>query len=138
MNILFFLTPKSEVEYVFEDFTLRQTIEKMEYYRFSEVPVIDREGHYVGTITEGDLLWYVKDEWDLNLNEAENVRISRIRRKRRTTAVSVDARMEDMIEKAMNQNFVPVVDDKNIFIGIVKRKDIIGYFYGHMNQKQSV
>ena len=138
MNILFFLTPKSEVEYVFEDFTLRQTIEKMEYHRFSEVPVIDREGHYVGTITEGDLLWYIKDEWDLNLNEAENVRISGIKRKRRTTAVSVDARMEDMIEKAMNQNFVPVVDDKNIFIGIVKRKDIIGYFYEHRNKKQSV
>lgn len=135
MNILFFLTPKSEVEYVFDDFTIRQTIEKMEYHRFSEVPVIDREGHYTGTITEGDLLWYVKEQWDLNMSEAENVRISGIGRKRKTTAVSADARMEDLMEKAMNQNFVPVVDDKNIFIGIVKRKDIIGYFYRQMSGK---
>ena len=135
MNILFFLTPKSEVEYVFDDFTIRQTIEKMEYHRFSEVPVIDREGHYTGTITEGDLLWYVKEQWDLNMSEAENVRISGIGRKRKTAAVSADARMEDLMEKAMNQNFVPVVDDKNIFIGIVKRKDIIGYFYRQMSGK---
>lgn len=132
MNILFFLTPKSEVEFVYDDFSLRQTIEKMEYHRFSEVPVIDREGRYVSTITEGDLLWYIKEEWNLDIREAENVRISGIKRKRKTTAVSVNARMEDLIEKAMNQNFVPVVDDNDTFIGIVKRKDIIRYCFDHM------
>ena len=88
-----------------------------------------------GTITEGDLLWYVKEDWDLNIREAENVRIMNIKRKRKTAAVSVNANMEDLIEKAMNQNFVPVVDDKEIFIGIVKRKDIIHYCYEHMERK---
>lgn len=132
MNILFFLTPKSEVEFVYEDYSLRQTIEKMEQHRYSEVPIINREGRYVGTITEGDLLWYVKDECDLNLREAENVKIAGIRRKRKTMAVSVNARMEDLMEKVLNQNFVPVVDDNDIFIGIVKRKDIIHYCYSHM------
>ena len=132
MNILFFLTPKSEVEFVYEDYSLWQTIEKMEQYRYSEVPIINREGRYVGTITEGDLLWYVKDECDLNLSKAENVKIAGIRRKRKTMAVSVNARMEDLMEKVLNQNFVPVVDDNDIFIGIVKRKDIIHYCYSHM------
>ena len=31
------------------------------------------------------------------------------------------------MSKAVNQNFVPVVDDKDIFIGIITRKDIIQY-----------
>lgn len=137
MNILFFLTPKSEVEFVYEDFTLRQTIEKMEFHRYSEVPVINREGRYTGTITEGDLLWFVKDNWDLNIRNAENIRIMNIKRKRNTTAVSVNANMEDLMEKAMNQNFVPVVDDKDIFIGIVKRKDIIRYCYEHISSVES-
>ena len=132
MNILFFLTPKSEVEFVYEDYSLRQTIEKMEQSRYSEVPIINREGRYVGTITEGDLLWYVKDECDLNLSKAENVKIAGIRRKRKTMAVSVNARMEDLMEKVLNQNFVPVVDDNDIFIGLVQRKDIIHYCYSHM------
>ena len=35
--------------------------------------------------------------------------------------------MEDLLAKAINQNFVPVLDDKGSFIGIVTRKDIIRY-----------
>ncbi|MCI8550999.1 MAG: CBS domain-containing protein [Lachnospiraceae bacterium] len=132
MNILFFLTPKSEVEFVYEDYSLRQTIEKMEYHRYSEVPVINREGKYVGTITEGDLLWYIKANCDLNLKEAENVKLAGIRRKRQTVAVSVNAKIEDLMERVLNQNFVPVVDDNEIFIGLVKRKDILHYCYQHM------
>ena len=133
MNILFFLTPKSEVEFVYEDYTLRQTIEKMEAHRYSEVPVINRDGKYVGTITEGDLLWYIKANSDLNLQEAEHVKLAGIRRKRQTAAVSVSAKVEDLMEKVLNQNFVPVVDDNEIFIGIVKRKDILHYCYQHMS-----
>ena len=37
--------------------------------------------------------------------------------------------MEDLMEKAMDQNFVPVIDDQENFIGIITRKDIIGYCY---------
>ena len=61
MNVLFSLTPKSEVAYLYDDYSLRQALEKMEHYRYSAVPVIDRNGCYVGTLTEGDLLWYIKD-----------------------------------------------------------------------------
>ena len=132
MNILFFLTPKSEVEFVYEDYSLRQTLEKMEAHRYSEVPVINREGKYVGTITEGDLLWYIKSNYDLSLQEAEHVKLAGVRRKRQMVAVAVSARGEDLMEKVRNQNFVPVVDDNEIFIGIVKRKDILHYCYQHM------
>ena len=37
--------------------------------------------------------------------------------------------MEDLVDKALNQNFVPVVDDRGVFIGIVKRKAIIQFCY---------
>ena len=134
MNILFFLTPKSCVEYIFEDYTVSQTIKKMEVCKYSEVPVISRDGRYVSTLTEGDLLWFIKDNTQLGINEISNTRISDIKRKRQTDAVSVEEDMEDLITKAMNQNFVPVVDDKQIFIGIVKRKDIIQYCYEHMKK----
>ena len=44
MNILFFLTPKSEVAFIYEDYTLRQTLEKMEYHKYSSIPILTREG----------------------------------------------------------------------------------------------
>ena len=37
--------------------------------------------------------------------------------------------MDELIEAAMNQNFVPVVDDRGMFIGIVRRQAIIRYCY---------
>ena len=43
MNILFFLTPKSDVAYIFEDETLRQTVEKMEHRKFSCIPLLSMD-----------------------------------------------------------------------------------------------
>jgi CBS domain-containing protein len=76
VNILFFLTPKSEVAYIYEDYTMRQALEKMEYHRYSSIPIINNEGKYVGTITEGDLLWTLKNEISLNLKSIEDIPIA--------------------------------------------------------------
>ena len=128
MNILFFLKPKSETEYIYTDESLRQVLEKMEYHRFSAVPMIDREtGEYVGTITEGDLLIEIKNRFDLSLKDAEDIKITDIPRRRDNKPVDADANMQDLFQTVMNQNFVPVIDDKRHYIGIITRKDVIGY-----------
>ncbi len=128
MNILFFLTPKSEVDYVYDDDTLWQTLEKMEYNKYTAIPIISHEdGTYVGTITEGDLLWDAKERFDLNFRNAEDIPILDIKRKKDNEPVEADADGEDIINKVMNQNFVPVIDDSDCFIGIITRKDVMMY-----------
>lgn len=134
MNILFFLKPKNELAYIRKEDTLRQAIEKMEYHKYSSIPMIDKDGKYVGTITEGDLLWGIKNKYNLNLKEAEYIPITEIDRKIDYKAVKADSDIEDLVEKAMNQNFVPVVDDQDNFIGIITRKDIISYCYERMTK----
>ena len=129
MNILFFLKPKAEVAFVYDYHTLRQAMEIMEYHKYSSIPMINREGKYVGTITEGDLLWGLKKLNILNLKGAEDIAITKIARRADYRPVSADSIMEDLMEKAMDQNFVPVIDDQKNFIGIITRKDIIGYCY---------
>ena len=114
MNILFFLTPKEDVAHVDEDDTMRQVLEKMEHHGYTAIPLLSREGKYIGTITEGDLLWFLKDRNFPDLKLLEDMPITSIQRRRDNEAV-------------MNQNFVPVVDDKRVFIGIVTRKDILAY-----------
>ncbi|MGL5693018.1 MAG: CBS domain-containing protein [Peptostreptococcaceae bacterium] len=136
MNILFFLTPKSEVAYIYEDYTMRQTLEKMEYHRYSSIPIINKEGKYVGTLTEGDLLWTLKNDFYLDLKSVEDVPIMSIKRRKDNAPVSIEANIEDLISKSMNQNFVPVIDDNETFIGIIKRRDIIEYCYQKMNSKE--
>ena len=127
MIILFFLTPKSELSYIYDDDSLRQALEKMEYHRYTAIPVINRKGEYVGTITEGDLLFCLKNQFSLNFRDAEKVQISEVSRRMNNRPIRIDAGIEDLLQQSTNQNFVPVIDDKNIFIGIVTRKDIIQY-----------
>lgn len=135
MNILFFLTPKSEIAYIYDQESLRQALEKMEYHRFSAVPVIQHDGNYVGTLTEGDLLWGIKNQYNLSLKGAEAIPVTAIARRMDYESVKADAKMEDLIDKALNQNFVPVVDDRGSFIGIITRRDIIRYFAEKANHQ---
>ena len=129
MNIMFFLKPKSEVAHIYDDDTVRQVLERMEYHRYSCIPMLNRQGKYVGSITEGDLLWWLKGNHNLNLKLAEMVSIQEVGRRLDYKPLRAEAKMEDLMEKAMEQNFVPVVDDQGNFSGIITRKDIIGYFY---------
>lgn len=129
MNILFFLKPKNEVAYIYDYSTLRQVLETMEYHKYASIPMLNKAGEYVGSITEGDLLWGIKAYTNLNLKEAENIFIRDFPRKADYEVVSADSDMEDLIKKAMNQNYVPVVDDQKKFIGIITRRSIIEYCY---------
>ncbi|MFR3320539.1 MAG: CBS domain-containing protein [Lachnospiraceae bacterium] len=129
MNILFYLVPKSEVMYLYDDYSLRQAMDKMEYHKYSAVPIINRAGNYVGTLTEGDILWELKDRKLSNLHEAEEIMLRHTNRKRDNEPVNVNCNIEDLVMTSMNQNFVPVIDDNGIFIGIVTRKSIIEYCY---------
>ena len=106
MNILLFLTPKNDVAYLYEDFTLRQALEKMEFHRYSAIPVLDREGRYVGTITEGDLLWEIKNRRSLDMRRAEGVPLTQIPRRTCNEPVRVDTTMEMLIEKADRKSVV--------------------------------
>ena len=140
MNILFFLTPKKDVVIVEEDDTLRQVLEKMVHYGFSAVPLIARNGKYMGTITQGDILWELHKRSYPTLKEMEDIAVQNISRRRDNKAVHIATDMEGLVERALNQNFVPVVDDDNTFIGIVTRKDLIQYLasdYAVYTQRQS-
>jgi CBS domain-containing protein len=125
MNVLFFLTPKNDVAYIDSDVTLRQALEKLEANGYTALPIVTKRGKYIGSITEGDLLWYIKDHANLTLFDAEDVPLSNVERKRNNQAVSINAKMEDLWEKVLSQNFVPVIDDEETFIGIVTRRDVM-------------
>lgn len=126
-NILFFLTPKAMCAYVYDDYTLRQALEKMETAGFAALPILSRRGEYRGTLTEGDLLWGLKNLCYMDMRQAESRRIMEISRRRDNVPVRVTTPMKDLVDRASAQNFVPVVDDKDAFIGIITRRSIIRF-----------
>ena len=132
MNIAYFLLPKNRVAYLYDDYTFRQGLEKMRHHGYTAIPVISRDGKYVGTVSEGDFLWrLVADEGEgqrpCSMKDLEQLQVRDILRETQYLPVRITVSMEELLTSAMNQNFIPVVDDSGSFIGIVTRKDIIRY-----------
>lgn len=129
MNVLFFLTPKNEITYVFQDYKISKVMEVLDGRGYTAVPMIDRMGRYVGTVTEGDILRLIKEKKDLTFDQIEEISIGNVPIKRDVKPVLGNADMADLIKISLEQNFVPVVDDNNTFIGIITRRDIIHVCY---------
>ena len=125
MNIAYLLTPKHRVAYLYDDNTMRQGLEKLRHHGRSAVPVINRKGQYVGTVSEGDFLWrLLPDEGDAcSMKELERLHVRDILRE--NPSVRITASAGELLDTIVRHNFVPVVDDLNSFIGIVTRQDII-------------
>ncbi len=128
MNILFFLIPKSQVAYAEDASSIRQVVEKLSYHHYTAIPLLSKDGKYVRTISEGDIFWFVKDQRDRNYKKAEDVPVSLVPCRRQLESIRFDADRNDLLHLAINQNFVPVLDEKGIFMGIITRKSIILYF----------
>lgn len=131
MNIAYFLLPKVRVAYLYDDCTFRQGLEKMRHHGYTAIPVISRTGQYVGTVSEGDFLWRLLSGDSAErrtMKDLEQLQIRDILQPHSYPSVRITVTMDELLESAMNQNFIPVVDDAGSFIGIVTRKDIIRYF----------
>jgi len=127
VNLMMFVIPKSMVEYVTVDSTVRQGIEKMRYHRYAAIPVLDREGVYVGTLRNDDILNYFLTAGEASTKAAEGVGVTEIIGDNYVKPVYHTSSLEDVIERVKEHNFVPVVDDRGCFIGLILRRDILNY-----------
>lgn len=125
VNLLRLLIPKQSVATICDTHTLRQGLEKMRAHGYTAVPVLTAEGDYVGCVSEGDFLWAMVDSGAVSIKAQEKRLIRDIMRPDWNPAINVGATVQDILVKAAGQNFVPVVDDRNKFIGIITRRDLI-------------
>jgi predicted transcriptional regulator len=131
VNIAYFLHPKGQVAFLYDDYTFRQGLEKMKHHGYTAIPVISRSGQYVGTVSEGNFLWKLvqeENEVSLTMKELEQLQVRDILDTSTYPPVRITVTMDELLDNATKQNFIPVVDDSGSFIGIVTRKDIIRYF----------
>ena len=134
MNVAFFLIPKSQVIYLTEGSIFRQGMEKLRRYGYAAIPVISRDGKYLGSVSEGDFLWNVMSMGSLDPADLEDARIDEIISER-NPSVRVTTPIPDLWDRVLDQNFVPVVDDRDMFMGIVTRRSVMSYL---MNRKGNV
>ena len=126
MNVAFFLIPKSQVTYLTEGSSFRQGMEKLRRHGYTALPVISREGQYLGSISEGDFLWNLMSMGSLDPYDLEDAKIDQIISDR-TPPVRVTTPIPELWDRMLDQNFVPVVDDRDMFMGIVTRRSVMAY-----------
>ncbi len=134
MNIIFLIKPKCDTAYLCKNDSVRQGLEKMRFHQYTALPVIDENGMYCGTVTEGDFLRYILNQrlengtLSCDIRSTEHDKVSILIRNEFNPSVNIYATMQDLLKRVMEQNFVPVIDDRGVFVGIITRKDIINYF----------
>ena len=128
MEISSFLLPKDQVAYITSSLSMREAMDQLEQHHYTAIPIVDEDGKYVGTLSEGDLLWKLKNTPGLTFDNMEGIPVSEIQKHVHNESVLINAQMEDMLTLAADQNFVPVIEEGGVFIGIIRRKDIIEYY----------
>ena len=134
-SIIQLITPKKVTYYILDTSTIRQALEKFDAHKFSVVPLLDKDGRYTGTLSEGDILRYIKNNSNFDISVAENVLVKDIEHYRPYKSLKIDATIEEVYALALDQNFVPLVDDRDFYIGIIKRKDVLIHLE-NMNKKR--
>lgn len=127
MNIMKLIIPKSMTSYLDESWTLRQGLEKMKHHGYTAIPVLNSEGEYIGTMSEGDFLWSMTVRGDFTMKGQEDIRLSDILKKDTLPPLRIDAGMAQIVIDLMDRNFAPVVDDRNKYVGIVTRRDVLRF-----------
>lgn len=124
-SIISLLTPKKATFYLDENSTIRQALEKFDYHKFTVVPLLDEQGRYCGTLSEGDILRFIKNVANFNIKILERTNVKDIERHRQYKGLKIDADIKEVFDLSLSQNFIPIMDDKGTYIGIVTRKEVI-------------
>lgn len=138
LNVFELLTPKSSVSFILDNFTVRQAVEKMLFHKFTVIPILNSEGEYVGSISEGDLLRFIVAQDGIDKEECESILIKDIDKYRSYKSVKVDASFDEIYEASLIQNFIPIVDDRNVFIGLIRRKEVVSYIKKMVDECKNV
>ena len=135
MNIAKLLTPKCDVVYLNADDTVKTGMKLLRSSGFSSIPVISKDGMYAGSVSEGDFLWFITERNEnRSVTELGGRPISEAVNAERNAPISITATSYELLQKALDQNFVPVVDDRGAFVGIVTRKTLINHLLSRMTE----
>ncbi len=127
MNIAMLLNPKCEISFLYSNDTVRQGLEQFRVHKYTAVPVLNDDGSYYGIIRDKEFLMYVLESDNYSIKDFEDIRINEIINAGSNPPVNINASAEELISRITDYNFVPVVDSRNYFVGIITRKNVINY-----------
>ena len=74
----------------------------MKAHSYTAVPVIDEYGKYVGTVSEGDFLWYIVEKQTQGMKSQEKYFVRDLIRTDFNPSVKISVDMKELYERALN------------------------------------
>ncbi len=137
MNIAKIMIPKAKTALLMANNSVRQGLEKMRFHGYTAIPVVDERGMYCGCVSEGDFLRHILATETVDIKQHEHYQIKDIIRQEFCPPLRIMASEEEVFELALRQNFVPIVDDRNCFCGIVTRQGLMRYLAEQLEEARS-
>lgn len=125
MNTAMLLKPKVMVAYIYGDLLAGEGLKEFIEHGYTAVPVIDREGMYLGVVSERDFLYRILETGCVDSINTDDLTVADLASCSRFESVTIDADIETLFNRIIEQNFVPVVDSRGMFSGIVTRRDMM-------------
>lgn len=127
INIAQIMLPKVSTAYIKENASVRQGMEMFRYHGYTAIPVVGEEGEYLGCVSEGDFLRHVCKIGTVDMKEQEKYKIKEIFRPDFCEPLHIQASLKELVEVGLKQNFIPIIDDRGFFCGIVTRRSLIAH-----------
>ena len=119
-------TPAKRVSFLYNDITIGEAIAIMEKCHYSMIPVLERDSmRYLYSLSTGDILHRLIVEMDPEKTLKES--LAQIRLDRLILSCNEATEINEIIDLAGNQNYIPLVDGQGTFRGLLTRRAIIDY-----------
>ena len=115
MNIIKIMTPKALTVFLHTGDTVRQGLELLRQHGYTAIPVLNDQGEYLGSITEGDFLRHILAVGTTDRKAHEKYRIGGLLRPDFCPPLGIRATPDQVAQALLRQNFIPIVDDRNCF-----------------------
>ena len=125
MNVARMMVPMIGTVLLHENDTVRQGLEVMRRHGYTAIPVLNEKNEFVGCISEGDFLRHLLDTGTTELHAHERYRIGDLVRRDFCPPLKITADAQEIIDAALQQNFVPILDDRGCLCGILTRRSVI-------------
>lgn len=125
INIAKIMTPLISTSCLKSEDSVRNGLEILKHHGYTAMPVVDDNGVYYGCVTEGDFLRHILNTDTTKMKEHEKYKIKDICRQDFCRSLKIYADNSEIVSAILEQNFIPIVDDRDCLCGIVTRKSVI-------------
>ncbi len=130
MNIAKIMVPKALTVCLSANDTVRKGVEVMRRHGYTAIPVLDMNVRFLGCVNDRDFLRFIVTQGHTDPGEHETHTVREIMRQDFCPPVAITDSEDKLIDAALQQNFVPVVDDRGALCGIVTRRMLIAELTG--------